>query len=1180
MELQKNVNPNENMQIASLAKKLPKTIFKCLWVCLIGCIGLTAFAQGDLIRNTQNGISPNPVENDSSYVAQTLAPDWLATSFVNVAPTSINTASNAKIEDFSDYGVLLDLEKDYINQLLANQPDKLMLAIPVDNSNYFELRLSKIDITSNDFKITTSSGSTVQIDKAKELFYWGIVKNDPGSIAAVSFYEDEVRCIISDKDGNYVLGAYEDAHVLYADKDLKQQFNFDCHTTEEFFGTEINENTYGLLNQEMEDFVNAEPIEIYIECDYHMYQTFDNNMDSVKKYVMALFNEAAVLFANENVKIKLSDIYVWDTADPYITNGSVGGMLNQFNLLRAGEISQQLGILLTDRDTTSVKGSGYAWTGGLCTTLWSFAAVRITNTDSVAPVSAYSWDVYTFTHELGHLLGSPHTHACVWGPNENQALDNCNPLGTEGGCNPGPPPQNGGTIMSYCIYEAPFINFEKGFGDEPGTRIRKHIDNCFVNPESCSIHYNSDVFSENEWLEQFSEDENCYLTEIYKYGSYFHIKTVSGDFLYFNGDFLCEDLVSDETYCSGYYRQFFPELDASSCACIEPPPVCDPKPDCNTDPCAGDVEEVNNCECVVIEESVKGCTDKMDSNYNPGANCHDENQCEGVPPVPICNGNQIFSDFPWLRDIVDVNNCEGVTINVYDATSYYLIQVITSNSAVLYYQTGFEMCTYRENYICHEFYGVTEENIVDFCACGGCDNTGCTDQNACNYDDSACSDDGSCTYLSGCTDINACNFNPDACASDGSCTYSDSYTGTVFYDICDGGQNYYLIRLPDGTILDPYNGNGVNYDYPDGAIVEFGYVDRGDSPCSIADKAVTIECITETDPVACNITGTVFYDICDGGQNYYLILLPDGTVLDPYNSVGIDYNYPDGATVEFSYSEEFASSCENADIAVTITCINQIGGTCNYEKSGTVIHELCDNNIIYYLIKLSDGSIIDPYNANGVNFDYPEGAKVEFSDIPSTNTPCYKAEAAVEVICIREISDECDPDREIFDAYPFLDDLITEDNCSGISIRESDQFIIIEDADGQSLYLNTGVYFCDWESCIDFYLPDGAPCVWNCIDYTNKSENSSNLIQKKKAAQGIEVFPNPNNGKFSLKISNGLEDGNQTKIELYSLEGKLLKTLNYTDHFTTLDISEFGKGIYLLSIKSVNLNEVKKLIVN
>jgi hypothetical protein len=80
------------------------------------------------------------------------------------------------------------------------------------------------------------------------------------------------------------------------------------------------------------------------------------------------------------------------------------------------------------------------------------------------------------THELGHLFGSRHTHACVWNGN-NTAIDGCAGF-VEGTCSLPGNPAGGGTIMSYCHLTGVGINFSNGFGTQPGNVIRNSVINA------------------------------------------------------------------------------------------------------------------------------------------------------------------------------------------------------------------------------------------------------------------------------------------------------------------------------------------------------------------------------------------------------------------------------------------------------------------------------------------------------------------------------------------------------------------------------------------------------------------------------------------------------------------------------------------------------------------------------
>ncbi|MBL0102917.1 MAG: fibronectin type III domain-containing protein [Bacteroidetes bacterium] len=77
---------------------------------------------------------------------------------------------------------------------------------------------------------------------------------------------------------------------------------------------------------------------------------------------------------------------------------------------------------------------------------------------------------------MGHLIGSRHTHACVWNGNST-AIDGCAGY-VEGSCALPGNPSSGGTIMSYCHLTSVGMNLSLGFGPQPGNVIRNTVLNA------------------------------------------------------------------------------------------------------------------------------------------------------------------------------------------------------------------------------------------------------------------------------------------------------------------------------------------------------------------------------------------------------------------------------------------------------------------------------------------------------------------------------------------------------------------------------------------------------------------------------------------------------------------------------------------------------------------------------
>ena len=75
---------------------------------------------------------------------------------------------------------------------------------------------------------------------------------------------------------------------------------------------------------------------------------------------------------------------------------------------------------------------------------------------------------------------------------------------------------------------------------------------------------------------------------------------------------------------------------------------------------------------------------------------------------------------------------------------------------------------------------------------------------------------------------------------------------------------------------------------------------------------------------------------------------------------------------------------------------------------------------------------------------------------------------------------------------------------------------------------------------------------------------------------GMVVAPNPSqDGIVNIRLKN---TANQSKVEVYSMNGNLIKTHQFTGNFTKLNLGQ-SKGVYLISVKNSNGEFLEKLII-
>ena len=385
-----------------------------------------------------------------------------------------NSQTENASENYSDAvidGVVVAIDQAKINEIRNQDPKQMQLSIPFkSNGETVALDLIQVSVFSPDFKAITNNGDDItnEVDFGKH--YRGIILGNPNSLVSISVFESQISGFIANEEGNYTIGKLEDSdknHIIYFDSDLKNA------TQEIFCSTEDDGIAYSEEELSPPPTSEQEPgdeIDVYIESGQSVYNAQGGNLANTIVFITGIFTQSYVLYANDGISVRTSSMMVWVTPDPF----AGGDSLAQLNTFTANVNSNQQNLNgdiahLIERQNFG----GIAWLDGMCSNN-NVCYSGLAN-NAVITVPTYSWNVMVITHEMGHLMGSNHTHACVWNGN-NTAIDGC--AATEGSCARPTNPSNGGTIMSYCHLQGVGINFNNGFGPQPSAVILNKIANA------------------------------------------------------------------------------------------------------------------------------------------------------------------------------------------------------------------------------------------------------------------------------------------------------------------------------------------------------------------------------------------------------------------------------------------------------------------------------------------------------------------------------------------------------------------------------------------------------------------------------------------------------------------------------------------------------------------------------
>ena len=344
-----------------------------------------------------------------------------------------------------DKSLVLKLNTFFYSQIIYEKNDEYLIDIPFFNEP-LELILKKNTIFNEGLKITskTNTGDKI-LDINPNLLSYSVFYNNQ-NIGVLNFFNKEIVGFFKINNIQYEIAKFQNTYVLFDANNSINSSTFSCEVQNEL----NNPQNYHYNNAESN---TPKCIELAIEIDEYTRQTFNNDQETTD-WALAILAGVSQIYETEiNLAIQVIDITIWNTTDPYSVHSSCSDILNELGnywQTNNGAIARDLVHFLSKRSL----GCGIAWLDALCSTSYGYSVSASLNNDTnfTFPNPTYTWNLNVVTHEIGHNIGSHHTHWCGWAADPTfgfagGVIDNC--VDVEGNCSNNPTPQTG-TIMSYC----------------------------------------------------------------------------------------------------------------------------------------------------------------------------------------------------------------------------------------------------------------------------------------------------------------------------------------------------------------------------------------------------------------------------------------------------------------------------------------------------------------------------------------------------------------------------------------------------------------------------------------------------------------------------------------------------------------------------------------------------------
>jgi hypothetical protein len=340
------------------------------------------------------------------------------------------------------------------DKILLDHPKEIFVNIPFFNNIDLAVTLSRLDITDKFLTVISKNLEGEDFLEMQPSIVSYKIMYKENSIGIMNFYNGIINSSFKIDNHQYEISIFNNQYILFEASNSINTSNFSCQVEEEL--SKVNNNPVA-----GNSFLPV-CIEFALEIDLYTRQTFNSDLEATN-WALAIFAGVSQLYeAQTNASISVQSIYIWNITDPYAAYINDAG--NMLNALAShwqnnnGGIARDLVHLLSKRNNTGT--GGIAWLDVLCSTSYGYAFSSYLNNDTTYsfPNPSYTWNLMVCAHEVGHNVGSPHTHSCNWVADPTYGftgggIDDCGvSSGSSSACIPAAPAPPGGfgTIMSYC----------------------------------------------------------------------------------------------------------------------------------------------------------------------------------------------------------------------------------------------------------------------------------------------------------------------------------------------------------------------------------------------------------------------------------------------------------------------------------------------------------------------------------------------------------------------------------------------------------------------------------------------------------------------------------------------------------------------------------------------------------